>query len=392
MSSVAVMGIGFGDEGKGATTDWLAGRVDPLKSMVVRFSGGAQSGHTVVTDRLRHVFSQFGSGTLRGLPTYYSRFCTFDPLAFYKERTVLDSKGVGFTTYWLNKYTPVVTPMDIMANRGDLRSLANGTVGSGHGATLAREEAHYSLLAGDLLYPDVWREKLNLIEAHYTQNRWFGGSDGRGLAKAPVHLDDFREVCGWLVRQPWVRVTDASPRHVADTLIFEGSQGLLLDEDIGFFPHVTRGHTDTRHLRNLMDGREVDSYYLVTRGYHTRHGNGPLPWEGFGIEVSEYEGETNVTHEYQGAFRRAPLNVALLAYGLDKDPNLGGLTRCRSERVNLVVTCLDRMKEHVYVGNGSPTYAQTEKQFLGNLSALLGIPRVYANRAADAGSLQEVTW
>jgi adenylosuccinate synthase len=386
------MGIGFGDEGKGATTDWLASRVTaPTRSMVVRFSGGAQSGHTVVVDKVRHVFSQFGSGTLRGLPTYYSRFCTFDPLAFQRERAVLDSKGLGLTTYWLSAFTPVVTPMDILANREDLRSLHNGTVGSGHGATLAREEAHYSLLAGDLLYPDVWQDKLNMIWSYYTRDRW-SGLPGCNPARATQHLDDFREACRWLTQQSWVRVTDASPRHIADTLIFEGSQGLLLDEDIGFFPHVTRGHTDTRHIRNLMDGREVDSYYLVTRGYHTRHGNGPLPWEGFGIEVSEYEGETNVTHEYQGAFRRAPLNVALLAYGLGRDPSLCSLTSCRSERVSLVVTCLDRMKEHVYVGNGSPTHAQSERHFLGTLSALLGIPRVYANRAAAAGSLQEVTW
>jgi len=73
-----VVGLGYGDEGKGLTTDFLCGQSKfPL---VIRFNGGHQAGHTVVTkDGVRHVFSSFGAGTLRNAPTYWSRYCTFSP-------------------------------------------------------------------------------------------------------------------------------------------------------------------------------------------------------------------------------------------------------------------------------------------------------------------------
>ena len=79
-----VLGIGFGDEGKGITTDYLCHHIlrqEGLAPMVVRFSGGHQAGHTVYVKEssesiIKHIFSSFGSGTLRGCPTYLSQFCT----------------------------------------------------------------------------------------------------------------------------------------------------------------------------------------------------------------------------------------------------------------------------------------------------------------------------
>lgn len=78
-SAIAVIGAGFGDEGKGLMTDYCCQR--PKYTTVVRFNGGAQAGHTVVTpDGRRHVFSHFGSGTLRGAATFLSRFFICNPI------------------------------------------------------------------------------------------------------------------------------------------------------------------------------------------------------------------------------------------------------------------------------------------------------------------------
>ena len=92
-----MVGLGFGDEGKGATVDRLvrdAGHGG--LQLVVRFSGGHQAGHTVVhEDGRRHVFSQVGAGALRDAGTLWSRHCTFDPSGFAREHAALCAMGGG---------------------------------------------------------------------------------------------------------------------------------------------------------------------------------------------------------------------------------------------------------------------------------------------------------
>jgi adenylosuccinate synthase len=94
--------------------------------------------------------------------------------------------------------------------------------------------------------------------------------------------------------------------------VFEGAQGLLLDQDNKeFFPHVTRSHTGMKNVRALCAQAgitEIETYY-VSRTYLTRHGAGPLPGEDPGMAFAD---DTNVEHPYQGRLRFAPLDVAAL--------------------------------------------------------------------------------
>ena len=87
----AVIGLGFGDEGKGLTVNHLANKLD--NPLVIRYSGGQQAGHTVIKDGYKHTFSNFGSGTLSGAPTYWSKYCSFDPVGFAKEYNKLKNDG-----------------------------------------------------------------------------------------------------------------------------------------------------------------------------------------------------------------------------------------------------------------------------------------------------------
>jgi adenylosuccinate synthase len=93
MEGKIIIGLGFGDEGKGITTDYLCSQY-PDGSIVVRFSGGQQAGHTVIHNGIKHVHSNFGSGTLRNIPSYFSEHCTVYPNTIKKERSVLLSKGI----------------------------------------------------------------------------------------------------------------------------------------------------------------------------------------------------------------------------------------------------------------------------------------------------------
>ena len=129
-----VLGIGFGDEGKGMTVDRLCSH-SPDDTLVVRFSGGHQVGHTVVRDEYRHVFSNFGSGTLRGVPTYWSQYCTVEPIGLLRELSILKQENINPILY-IDAKCPITTPYDIEYNRKIESKNMHGSCGVGFGTTL----------------------------------------------------------------------------------------------------------------------------------------------------------------------------------------------------------------------------------------------------------------
>ena len=90
---IIVVDLGFGDAGKGATVDWLCSdQADLGVAAVVRFNGGAQAAHNVTVGERHHTFSQFGSGTLSGVPTFLSRFVLFEPIALAREARAVEAR------------------------------------------------------------------------------------------------------------------------------------------------------------------------------------------------------------------------------------------------------------------------------------------------------------
>src|SRR5688572_1634241 len=134
--------LGFGDAGKGSIVDFLT-RANEAHT-VVRYNGGAQAGHRVVTAGPRpreHVFAQFGSGTLAGAATHLSRFMLIDPPAMLEEAGHLARLGVdALERTTIDAGAPVITPFQRAVNR--LRELArgdarHGSCGMGIGETMA---------------------------------------------------------------------------------------------------------------------------------------------------------------------------------------------------------------------------------------------------------------
>src|SRR5688572_22373604 len=117
-SAVILVGLGYGDEGKGAWTDYLA-RTEPVHT-VVRFNGGAQAGHNVVlADGRHHTFAQFGSGTfVRGVNTHLSRFMLVNTIRMLKEADELRGLGVGdaLARTSVDRRALVTTPFQVAAN------------------------------------------------------------------------------------------------------------------------------------------------------------------------------------------------------------------------------------------------------------------------------------
>jgi adenylosuccinate synthase len=328
-----VLGAGFGDEGKGRVVSYLTSLYhDPL---IVRFSGGHQAGHTVSYEGKRHVFSHFGSGTLQGAKTYWSKYCTVYPVGLMNEWKALNKLGVTPEIH-IDDFCPVTTPYDIYENRN--REFANnhGSCGLGFGTTIERHDT-YKLYFQDLFIDKIFKAKLNNIVNHYYKEKKDSPLFNFNL---DLRMLNFLESVNEL-RKVYKKVDFKREFWSTANIIFEGSQGILLDKDLGFFPNVTRANTDlTNVYKILKEVRGLENPRLqvnfVSRVYQTRHGNGYMSNENT-LDLINNEDETNTKNSYQGSFRTGYLDLDLLKYSIDNVRVNAGYNR-------LCFTCLDQIK------------------------------------------------
>lgn len=301
MRARVVIGANFGDEGKGLVTDWLCRQG---AGMVVRFNGGAQAGHTVVTpEGKRHVFSHFGSGTFSEVPTYLSEFFVVNPIMFTNELAELNGLGLAPVVYAHPKCV-VTTFADMWINQQDeIKRGKNrhGSVGLGVNETVNRSAIpELRITMGDIWdNPGKLRGRLEAICGKYAKFRV-----GKEIEQAENMISAFVRGCETFAEQ-------VHPLGIAqcEDPVFEGAQGLLLDQNNKeFFPHLTRSNTGMQNVRTLCGQagiKDLEVFY-VSRTYLTRHGAGPLPGEDPGMRFVD---DTNLEHPFQGTIRFAPLDL-----------------------------------------------------------------------------------
>jgi adenylosuccinate synthase len=345
MNVSIVTGVGYGDEGKGVTTKWLCEQLlsgnDDVHVMVVRFGGGNQVGHTTMVDDFIHTHHHTGAGTLVNVPTFYSRFCTVDPINTVSEIEFLTQKG--FTPR--NMYDPrcmIVTPLDVIYNRMRHAKTQHGSVGVGFGATIARNESHYRLYVADIATREIFIQKCKGIQQYYNSLGVDFDLDCEAFYIDCINFLDIVEVSN--LNLEITRYIGSKSSHI----VFEGHQGVLLDQEYGVFPHVTRSKTTCKNAFTILEEENLNgicehiNQFMVTRAYHTRHGNGYFEEEDILLTNTEFE--TNKFSEHQGAFKTAPLNKALLTRGvlcnLMDESDLGNIKR------HLVVTCCDQVESY----------------------------------------------
>lgn len=337
-----ILGTLFGDEGKGSFTNYKCSiKENPL---VVRFNGGHQAGHTVVIGDKRHVFSNFGSGTLQNVPTFWSRFCTVSPTGLMKEGKVLREMGIDPVIYFdLNAM--ITTPFDILRNIANDDTTKHGSVGVGFGQTIQRNEDHYHLYVRDLLYPEIRDAKLqNIINKYYRFN--FNPEAENQHAKTRKIYYDFIEACDDLVKR-YDFMYGLNSFHDYD-LIFEGAQGIMLDMNYGFFPNVTRSNCTAKNAVELIKELPFETYtntYYITRAYQTRHGNGHLTNEDLDTSyIIDNPNETNRSDGFQGEFRKSVLDLSMLRYAIGCD-----IYENPKTQRHMVITCLDQVPARIPV-------------------------------------------
>lgn len=306
-----VIGLGFGDEGKGASVDHLT-RQESGPVTVVRFNGGGQAAHNVVTDDgQHHTFAQFGSGTLAGANTHLSRFMLFDPHSYVNEYLHLEELGEYDLPerVTVDPRAVVVTPYHKQMNRlrEAMREHPHGTCGMGIGEARSYELNHPEdvLRVADMLSPALFRVKLDTLRIRLlTEARELWGD---------AIPQQFNDIFDWPIRNmadslratmPYFTVADDSSWADGRTLIFEGAQGVLLDEDLGFHPHTTWSKTTPDNARTILNelGRPAAKVIGVLRPYATRHGAGPLRTEDAGLTNLLKEAH-NGDAGWQGVFR-----------------------------------------------------------------------------------------
>lgn len=354
MTITLTVDLGFGDAGKGSIVDFLARQADSPPT-VVRYNGGAQAAHNVVTaDGRHHTFAQFGAGMfVPGTRTHLSQFMLVAPPEMMAEARHLESLGVvdPFTRTTLDRRARVITPYHQAANRlrevarGDAR---HGSCGMGIGETASDHLTYGDQMpvAGDLADRASLRRKLEFVRetkrAQLAELIALAG-DLPGAAEHIAVFDDETLIDGLIELYPYfasrLRLTDADdlPAIITDGAIFEGAQGVLLDEDFGFHPYTTWSHITLANADAILreSGYAGAVHRLgIVRAYAVRHGAGPFPTEDTALTAAIPDPH-NGDNPWQRAFRIGWFDAVLTRYAL----KVGGGVDA------LAVTCLDRWAE-----------------------------------------------
>lgn len=385
---IMIADLGYGDAGKGSTVDYLT-RTTSVHT-VVRYNGGAQAAHNVITpDGRHHTFAQFGSGTfVRGTRTHLSRFMMVHPLAMLAEERHLRSLGISdaFNRVSIDREALVTTPFQQSANR--LKEIArgdgrHGSCGMGVGETMSDWLTYGSqvLFAGDLSDHTILLKKLNFLrDAKIAQLEMLleNLSDvGSAEDELKVLYDPkIVETTADIYRYFSELVSIVEPDYLGKllnqpgTTIFEGAQGVLLDEWYGFYPYNTWSTLTFKNADSLLHENDFAGEILklgLIRAYATRHGAGPFVTEDKAL-TAQVQDDHNQNNDWQREFRVGYLDFVALRYALAVTGEIGGL----------VITNLDRMDAssswstcdlYQYVGNEPRVndYFDFQGQFISDI-------------------------
>lgn len=350
MSQVFVVaGLGFGDEGKGSIVDHLT-RVHDAKT-VVRYNGGAQCAHNVVlADGRHHTFAQFGSGSfVPGVTTFLSRHMLVNPGALLNEGEHLQSLGLSdiFHRMVIDRDVLITNPFQVAANRireisrGDGR---HGSCGMGIGETRADALDGFELFARDLESPKVLERKLKesrerkMLDMRHLEAASEAQKPEWDLLCSPSAVGKVMERYQQFMASP-VRLSDEGylrDRMANAPAVFEGAQGVLLDQDHGFQPYTTWSDTTFKQADTILKGCGADVTRVgVLRAYATRHGAGPFPTEDPELDL---EDEHNGYGDYQREFRVGHFDQVLFDYALQVCGGVDMLALTHLDRIRALPT------------------------------------------------------
>ena len=314
-----VIGSNYGDEGKGTVVaHYTKNSVGTVLNILT--NGGAQRGHSILTEDGNITFKHFGSGTYHGADSYYSRFFILNPMQFVSEYESLIVKPKNIYRDINCRWS---TPYDIMANLITENLMGRkASCGMGIWNTVKRYQEMPTILFDDFIDSSNQREYLNGVRAYY--NKLIGNipSEWKKVWDSEMLQEHFINDCNF-VHDNTTLVWGMSDLEYYDNLIFENGQGLLLCDTGKDTYDTTPSNTGSLYASELLFGLkdfDVTAHY-VTRPYLTRHGDGGMEDEHDRdvISAGVNEDRTNHYNNNQGAFRYGNLNLFKLKKRIDRD-------------------------------------------------------------------------
>ena len=329
MNVKVVTGANLGDEGKGMVAFSLAKEATSKNEKVlsILYNGGVQRAHTA-NGQVVHCT---GTGDLVGGTTYYDEHFVVDPIALWLTETKV----------YIHPKCRVVLPCDVVRNREKEISrglLKHGSCGMGIFECVKRNKYnHLKLCAADL------KDNFSL----YTKVEQMKNTLAYGIDDDVYNTDNFMRASDYVVRNcPIVELSQVVSDY--DTLIFEGGQGLLLDQsNMGDFPHLTPSSVGSYNIHNVINniGAESTDVFYVSRSYMTRHGAGPMDEECEKKDINPtIVDTTNIPNDWQGSLRFGYIDTDKLYRRVKSD-----FSRYNNAKLNMVFTQLN------YTNNGIAT-------------------------------------
>ncbi len=296
MSTFVVVGLQWGDEGKGKITDVLSAKSD----YVVRYQGGNNAGHTVYVGKDKFVLHLLPSGVLQCKgKCVIANGVVVDPKAFLSEINEIESKGYSTDHVFISRRAHIIMPYHILYDTYREEALGDGQIGTtkrGIGPCYEDKVARVGIRAIDLLNPPVLKEKLQKNIA--IKNAIFE----KLYEKPPLNFEE--------IYNEYLAIGDTLKDRIVDTelelnlsidegknVLFEGAQALMLDIDFGTYPYVTSSSPSTGGVcvGAGVPPTKLEHLIGVAKAYCTRVGNGP-----FVTELFDETGERirEVGHEF----------------------------------------------------------------------------------------------
>ena len=335
-----LLGLQWGDEGKGKVVDFLA----PQYNVVARFQGGPNAGHTLEFDGHKHVLHQIPSGIFReNIKNIIGNGVVLDPVVFKKEIEALGKFNIDFKkNLFLSKKTTLILPSHKLLDAAYEKSKGKDKIGStlkGIGPTYQDKIARNGLRIGDILAPGFEERYRNLVNKHVRTLSHYDFEYNLEEAEAP-----FFEAIEYLRGFNLVNSEYLINKSIqsSETILAEGAQGSLLDIDFGSYPYVTSSNTMAAGACTGLGvaPQNIGSVIGIFKAYCTRVGGGPFPTELFD-EVGE--SIQNEGHEF-GATTGRPrrcgwLDLPALKYAI----MINGVTELYMMKAD-VLSILDEIK------------------------------------------------
>ena len=320
MANSAIVGINWGDEGKGRMVDLLTDRFD----VVVRYQGGGNAGHTVVNESGKFALHLLPSGIFRkNVVNILGNGVALDPENLWKEIESVTSQGVSITpeNLKISDRASLLLPWHRELDGLEEARLADKKFGStrqGIAPFYSDKYQKKTILAGELLYPEHLREHLkDLMEwKNLTLTRVYGAK--------PVTMEDLEvwiEVyCNKI--KPFICDTGAFLRKAQNDgkrILFEAQLGALRDLDYGIHPYTTSSNAIAAYapVGSGLPSAKLDEVIGVVKAYSTCVGEGPFVCEMFGDEAEELRKAGFEYGAKTGRPRRVgPLDIVATRYGI----------------------------------------------------------------------------